>query len=77
MSLFQWCFSDNMLKYKLHALLIMLDFFEIKSVRFMQQMDRFNPLIDKKHASLSKNFFFIQINSSHFLLTITNYITNV
>ena len=43
----------------------------------MQQMDRLNPLIDKKHASLSKNFFFIQIDSSHFLLTITNYITNV
>ena len=34
----------------------------------MQQMDRLNPLIDKKHASLSKNFFFIQINSSYFLL---------
>ena len=32
----------------------------------MQQMDQLNPLIDKKHTSLSKNFFFIQINSSHF-----------
>ena len=57
MSLFQWCFSDNALKYKLRTLLIMLDFFEIKSVRFMQQMDQLNPLIDKKHASLSKKNF--------------------
>ena len=34
----------------------------------MQQMDQLHPLIDKKYASLSKSFFFIQINSSHFLL---------
>ena len=34
----------------------------------MQQMDRLHPLIDKKYASLSNSFFFIQINSSHFLL---------
>ena len=45
MSLFQWCFSDNTLKYKLRRLLMMLDFFEIKSVRFMQQMDRLHLLI--------------------------------
>ena len=33
MSLFRWCFSDNALKYKLRALLIMLDFFEIKKCK--------------------------------------------
>ena len=76
-TLFQWCFSDNSLKYKLHRLLMMLDFFEIKSVRFMQQMDRLHPLIDKKWASLRRSYFFIQIDSSHFFVAITSYIANV
>ena len=48
MSLFRWCFSDNTLKYKLHRLLMMLDFFEIKNVRFMQQMDWLHLLIRNK-----------------------------
>ena len=43
----------------------------------MQQMDRLHPLIDKKCASLRRSFFFIQIDSSHFFVAITNYIANV
>ena len=42
----------------------------------MQQTDRLNPLIDKKHTSLSKNFSSFKLIHI-FLVTITNYITNV